>query len=292
MENQIIFKNFNLVAFRTVIEQALIVDKQLIFEFSAQFLRSCSYSATKSFMKLITTQTKDLCQNISEDSFAIDMYILRGDLFKKFLSVYTSNKVDLYINVTRIDGRLRATNIEIIGESESNELKTTFIMSTEEMLSSKIDDFSTIINGCSPSEDMSCFTLTDIQIQEIKRLIKKLHRSSVDNTAYLTFNVDSESNTIRVFDKVFDIKFKLDSDVKLSDASFNILKSDFVIAGNQTFKIFNSNNDQRIIFGASFGSNIIWCLLCKVSEDFDSFTSSVVDSTIDGLDIDDIDDIF
>ena len=134
------------------------------------------------------------------------------------------------------------------------------------------------------------FILTDGQIQEIKRLIKKLHKSSSNNTAFLTFGVDSDNKKIIVNDKVFTIDFQLQEDTKFPEQSFkfNILKSDFIMTGNHTFTIYTEEEERKVIFGARFASSIIWCLSSKINPDSidlnDNF-DSIADTTLDDLDL-------
>lgn len=298
---EIKLSNFKLNVFRNLMEQSLIVDNQLMFELSSDMVRSCSFSATKSFMKLWTSQLVNFIQQ-SDDSEELreipsfdpfNMYILKGDLFKKFLSVHNADTVDLIFTIEENENKKnQAAAITIIGQGEgSNKLKTTFTLTTEELISNKIDDYSAVIKECTPSKDMFEFVLSNNQIQEIKRLIKKLHKSSADNTAYLSFKIDKENKKIIVNDKVFVVEFEFAENTKISEESFsfNILKSDFIITGNQTFSIFTNNNEPKVIFGARHAGAIIWCLSSKIQESNDlPFDASVVDSTIDSIsDIDD-----
>lgn len=301
---EIKIKNFKLNVFRNLLEQSLIVDSQLMFEWSPEMIRSCSFSSTKSFIKLWLIPVESLIvKPESEEAELIpqkeeklefpnfNMYILKGDLFKKFLSVHTSDQVDLIFNIQEVNGKHFAANITIIGKSEgSNELTTNFTLTTEELISNSIDNYSDIIKECTPSKNMFEFVLSSTQIQEIKRLIKKLHKSSADNTVYLTFTVDSERKKIVVNDKVFRVEFdinpELQADVKFPEQSFkfNILKSDFIIAGNQSFSIYTNSEEAKVIFGARFGGGIIWCLSSKIPEQSDlNLDASVIDSTIDAL---------
>ncbi len=306
---EITIKNFRLNVFKNLMEQALIVDSQLMFEISPTMIRSCSFSETKSFMKLwmipfktlIVTPEKPEVESLDDveeeqnfDFPAFNMYILKGELFKKFLSVHSSDTVDLKFNLQEKDGKWQAANLVITGKSEgSNTLTTNFILTTEDLISNKIDDYSVIIKECTPDTTMFEFVLSDKQIQEIKRLIKKLHKSTADNTAYLTFTVDSENRKITVNDKVFTVDFYIDEeiqkDIQFPEQSFkfNILKSDFIITGNQTFSIYTEENNQKVIFGARYAGSIIWCLTTKIASGSElNLDASIVDSTIDSLDID------
>lgn len=301
---EIKIENFKLNVFRNLLEQSLIVDNQLMFEISKEMIRSCSFSTTKSFIKLWLIPINELILKPESDEANLfpdeskqkefdfptfNMYILKGDLFKKFLSVHTSDTVDLEFTLQKVNNKYYASNITIIGKSEgNNDLTTNFILTTEELISNSVDDYSDIIKQCTPSKSMFEFMLSDNQIQEIKRLIKKLHKSTSDNTAYLTFFVDSEKKKLIVNDKVFNIGFELNPDTKFSKNSFkfNILKSDFIIAGNQTFSIYTSEDDMTVIFGARYAGSIIWCLSSKIPEQSDlNLEASVVDSTIDALDV-------
>lgn len=308
---EIQLKNFRLNVFKNLMEQALIVSNQLIFKVSKDMIKSCSFSETKSFMKLWMIPFKSLIvspekpdveslDDVEEEQIIdfpeFDMYILKGELFKKFLSVHTSDTVDLIFNLQQNnEGKWQAANLVITGKSEgSNTLTTNFILTTEDLISNKIDDYSDIIKECTPNQSMFEFVLSDKQIQEIKRLIKKLHKSSADNTAYLTFTVDSENRKITVNDKVFTVDFYIDEEIQKNiefpekSFKFNILKSDFIIAGNQTFSIYTEENEQKVIFGARYAGSIIWCLTTKIASGSElNLDASIVDSTIDELDIDD-----
>lgn len=311
MEIQI--KNFKLGVFKNLMEQALIVDNQLMFEIGKDMIRSCSFSTTKSFMKLWTIpfetliqkpeadgneiESLDVIPNVEYDFPTFNMYILKGDLFKKFLSVQSADTADLIFTIQENNGKYTAANVTIIGKSEgANSLTTSFVLTTEELISNKVEDYSVIIRECTPDEGMFEFILSDKQIQEVKRLIKKLHKSSADNTAYLTFTIDSDNNKIIVNDKVFTVEFSIEDEVqkniKFPEKSFkfNILKSDFIIIGNQTFSIYTDENNQKVIFGARYAGSIIWCLTSKIANVSDlNLDASIVDSTIDSIDLDDYD---
>jgi hypothetical protein len=293
--------NFRLNIFRKLLEQSLIVDNQLMLEFSDTIIRACSFSSTRSFMKLWSTPIDNLLNNESKtDVIELDIvpkeklsfpvfnfYILKGDLFHKYLSVHNTDMVDLEFILHKVDNKYQAANIIISGKSENNSpLVTTFILTTEELISNIITDYSLIINECTPQIDMVEFILTDIQIQEIKRLIKKLHKSTANNTAFLTFTIDVKENKIIVNDKVFTLSFQLIQKLQITEnIVFNILKSDFIMTGNHTFSIFTNENDQKVILGAKFAGSIIWCLSSKVNENTINIDDSAMEYAISSEDL-------
>jgi len=293
--------NFRLNVFRKLLEQSLIVDNQLMLEFSDTIIRACSFSSTRSFMKLWSIPLNNLLNDKdSTDVIELDVipkqalnfpvfnfYILKGELFHKYLSVHNTDMVDLEFILQNVNNKYQAANITISGKSEGNSpLTTTFTLTTEELISNKIDDYSQIIKECTPLPNMEEFILTDTQIQEIKRLIKKLHKSTANNTAFLTFTVDIEQNKIIVNDKVFNVSFLLTQKLSITEnISFNILKSDFVMTGNHTFSIYTNENEQKVILGTKFAGSIIWCLSSKINENSINIDDSAMDHVIDSLDI-------
>jgi len=305
MEQKIIsIKNFRLNVFRNLLDQALIVDNQIMLEFSPEIIKSCSFSITKSFMKLWTIPTKSLIivpEDTGIELFAsvgvvkdeltfpkFNLYILKGDLFKKFMSVHNTDMVDLEFTIHNINDKWQAANITIRGKSENNSpLLTSFVLTTEDLITNKIEDYSLVLKECTPNPSMFEYILTDIQIQEVKRLVKQLHKSSSNNTAFLTFTIDVENKKITVNDKVFTIDFFISNDVKFPPKSFkfNILKSDFIMTGNHTFTIYTDEVEQKVIFGAIYAGSIIWALSSKVNESTINLDDSIIDSTIDSMDL-------
>lgn len=293
--------NFNLGMFRTLLDQSLIVNTQIMIEFNKELVKSCSFSQTKSFMKLWTIPMKSFIGKSEDGSGAIclddieettlpaipvfNFYILKGDLFRNYLSVHNSELVTLEFQLQEIEnGKLQAATITIIGKSEiGSPLVTTFTLTTEELILNRVTDYSIIINECTPSKDMIDIILTNIQIQEIKRLVKKLHKSTVDNTSFLTFTISN--NNVNIKDRVFEIDFPLTTLGKNMNAgeslTFNILKTDFIMVGNHTFNIYTSEESQKVIYGTKFGNAMIFGLSTKISEG-SAFDSNIdVDNVID-----------
>lgn len=290
--------NFNLSGFGNLLNQSLMVAPQLMIEFNESMIKSCSFSSTKSFIKLWTIPINNLIINKDAEKDEIEnqlalvpkvikevdysdldfnFYILKGDLFKKYISVHSSENVDLEFTLNKIDEKWQASSVTISGKSDNNSpLKTTFTLTTEELITNKISDYSAILKECTPTNDMIELVLTDKQIQEIKGLSKKLSKAIVDNSPYITFTV--VNNTITVNDKVFSIVFDIDPNsvgaingAKLEKdevLKFNILRSDFIITGDHTFNIFTSNKQEseKVIMSGKYGGSLILCLTTKISE--------------------------
>ena len=320
MEQQTIkISNFKLNIFRNLLDQSLIVNNQLMLEVGPEMIKSCSFSLTNSFMKFWTIPLNNLIsvEEVPIDELAIlpktksvknknlldfpvfNFYILKGDLFRKYLSVHSSDTVDLEFILHKNGAKWQGASMTIIGTTESNSpLTTSFVLTTEDLISNKLEDYSKIIEACTPATDVFQFILTNEQIQEIKRLIKKLHKSAPDNTSYLTFSVDIEKQKIIINDKVFTVEFLINQENKntvnlpVENFQFNILKSDFIMTGNHTFSIYTADKEQKVIFGANFANSIIMCLTSKVSESDMTLNDSANDASIDALNLDEyIDDI-
>ncbi len=303
MEDKLSIKisNFKLNVFRNLLEQSLITNNQLMLEFSSEMIKSCSFSNTKSFMKLWTIPLNNLIIADEKDENILSIvpkekevlkfpdfnfYILKGDLFRKYLSVHNTDTVDLEFILHYINGKYYAANITISGKSENNSpLTTNFTLTTEELITNKIDDYSEILRECTPSKEMFEFVLSDGQIQEVKRLIKKLHKSTSNNTAFLTFSIDIVNKKVTVNDRVFTIDFSIIDETKSnfpkSNFQFNILKSDFIITGNHSFSFFTNDSEAKVILGTNYASSIIWCLLAKINENTMNFDESIIDANIE-----------
>jgi hypothetical protein len=313
--------NFRLNTFNGLIEQSLIVGDELIMEFSPDMIRSITYTQTKSFMKLWLININDLLATEVEENNKLviptlddivdpnnskqkskkldfptfDFYILKGSLIRKFFKVHTSEIVEIQFVLTKSDNsnKYQARNFSIISESQAfslvkkQNLKTTFPLSTEELMTNKIDDYTKIISKCQPSNEMFEFVLDKTQIQEIKRLIKNLHKISSQNKVYLNFKIDVKERKITVTDSIFTYDIELMNEIKLpeNDFNFNILKSDFIITGNHSFTIYACDEDPRIILGASFMGSIIWSMVTKIPdpENINALSEAVLDTTIENI---------
>lgn len=306
--NTIIIKNFNLGCFRRLMEQSLLVDNQLVIEFTNKMIKSCSLTSSKSLIKLWTIPLQNLIINPEkiesvesldtpvneEQDFSkmpdFNFFVLRGDLFKKYLSVHNSDLVEMEFSIKEINEIHQATTIKITGKSENNSpLITSFVLTSEEMITVKRSDFANIISMCTPEEDMLQIILNAEQVQEIKRLIKNLHKSISDNSAYLTFTIVGKK--IIVNDKVFSIDFVLDEDLiknidfqESESFSFNILKSDFIVTGNHILKFFTKENSQRVILSTMYSGALIQCLVTKITQQNIVLSEREIEK-IDGTDL-------
>jgi hypothetical protein len=296
-------KNFNLAAFSRLLNQSLLVTNQIMMEVKDGLVKSCSFSATKSFIKLWTIPVEQLIivDEAQKEMFDMDkakaefrelnfnFYILKGDLFRRFISVHNQDTVDIEFSIVLVDGKKQASTITITGKSEAGSaLKTTFILTTEELITNVVSDYSAILAACSPDKDMMEIVFLDEQIQEIKGLIKKLHKSSSENSKYLTFTIDNKA--IRINDRVFTVEFPVNKEMVeknnlagrglVGDASisFNVLKSDFIITGDHTFNFFTSDQTDKVIIIGKYSKAMIVCLTTKITEGSDAMDSSADDS--------------
>lgn len=278
--------------FTNLLEQSLLVTNQLMLQFDKNMIKSCSFSVTRSFIKLWTIKTTDL---ISEDVELSDFepfnfYVLRGDSFKKEIQAHTSAEVDLEFKVFLKDGKFQAQSLKLTSELMDSPFETNADLTTEDMITNKVDDYNKIISECTPDDSMSEIIITDKQIYGIKKQIKLLNKASAKNTSYLTFNYDNVEKTIQVKDKVFNIRgFKLPENIKeivskipTEPYSFDILKSDFVKIGNHTFSIYTETESEKVILGTKHGKAIIWGLLTKVDKEGAETANILQDD--DGLD--------
>jgi hypothetical protein len=311
--------NFKLDIFQSLIEQALVVGEELIMEFSPDMVRSITYTQTKSFMKLWIINMSELIETPKSDGQLViptlddvidgkdpkskveldfpvfDFYILKGSLIRKFFKVHTSNIVEIQFTLTKTDSsnKYQAKNFSVISESQAfsitkkQNLKTTFPLSTEELMTNKIDDYSKVISKCQPTDDMFEFVLDKTQIQEIKRLIKNLHKISSQNKVYLNFNINVPDRKITVNDSIFTYDIDLPDEFVLPESSFNfnILKSDFIITGNHSFTIYGCDADPRIILGASYLNAIIWAMVTKIPDpdNIETLSEAILDTAIENI---------
>lgn len=309
-------ENFRIDGFRNLLEQNLMVNNQLMLEFSKDMIKSCSFSASSTMMKLwsaplvnfISKQKDeekepilnlDDLDNIVEKEQKFDFekfnfYVLKGDYFKRFLSVFHGKSADVEIYVN--EDEHQASKIVVKGTTVNESyIEASFILTTEEMITNKVEDYDKAIKELTPKEGMSEFMLTEKSVQEIKKLVKDLHKSIPDNTGYLLFEIDADNQVLTISDKVFKLKYDIsleegsESLSKIEEnISFKILKSDFIIVGNHTFLFNVSNNDkENVLMRTNYSKSMIGCLISKITNEVDEEQTEILDSTIDAIDIDD-----
>lgn len=315
-KNIVTIKDFNLSLFSNLLNQSLTVTSELMLEFNGGLLKSCSFSQTKSLIKLWTIPYDKLIyrkpteENILEDPNQIvafkeetpvevleiptfNFYILRGDNFRNYISVFGGNSVNVTFKlIDTASNKKQATSLIISGKSTNGtELTIEFTLTTEELITNVISDYGEILKACTPEDDFKEFILTDKQINEIRGLIKKLSKADVENTAYLSFSINKEA--INIKDKVFNLNYP-NKNVSLDnfEFNFNILKTDFLLIGDHNFCIYTNNETQKVIFGAKYGNSIIWCMSTKVG-DYTNTESNFIgnDDILDSLSMSEYDDI-
>lgn len=300
-----VINNFNLSTLKRLLKQSLIVNEQIMMEIDDTMIKSVSFSSTKSLIKIWQTlieefvTTNDENPELLEDNEIVDkssyimsldgkfnLYILKGSLFLKYLDVF-SMKTPCKLTIDVDTNSHQATQLVIEGLSESgSKIKTKFILTTETMIVDKVEDYGFILKQCSPEETFSKFSIGEKQLVEIKNLIKKLHKSIVNNSSYVTFNFD-DNGILTVSDKAFNIEvnYETSDDSRLKGFEFNLLKNDLVMLGEHSFVVYTDKNSPKVIFGTNYGEAIVWCMSVKVSEDINTDEISDINDIADNLNL-------
>lgn len=289
-----IINNFNLSLLKRLLKQSLIVNEQIMIEISDSMMKSVSFSGTKSLIKIwqlpiesfvdIEAESEvDKSTYIKNYDGKFNLYILKGSLFLKYLDVFSmKNPCKLTINIDKNTNQ--ATQLTIEGSSENgSKIKTNFVLTTEEMIVDKVEDYNFILKQCTPEKSYKQFSITEKQLTELKSLIKKLHKSIVNNSNYITFSFDDNGN-LNVFDKAFNIELEYDSkDVK--NLEFKILKTDLLMFGEHSFVFYTDNNTPKVILGTNYGPAVVWCTSVKVLEDVTTDEIDDINDIADSLDL-------
>lgn len=259
--------NFKLGLFRSMMEQSLVVNKQLIFRIDKDMIKSCSFSPTKSLIKLITMPTERLSDGIINDFVAFDVFIFRGDVFKKYLSVYKDGLVNITFTTIEHEGKIIAKQIKIIDESG---LETVFAPTTEKMMSDSVSDYSSLIEKITPKPDMFRLLVANNHILNIRQLIGTLHNADPKNVLYLCFEYDKTNNNLSVKDSVFKQSIPFTNEVNdilpTVDFMFNVMKTDYIRIGNHNYSIYTKHDSKELILIAAHGGMLVSCLITKVDE--------------------------
>lgn len=286
MTHIVTLKNIDINVINNLLQQSLEVSQQLMFEFSPTILKSVNFSSSQTFIKFWTITIDKLIKydepepidelnlddivestpkiNINESfNKTFNFYLLKGDLLKSFLSVFKNDLIDIEFNlIDGQDGKLQAHSITVTGLTESDKkLVAKLDLTTDDMITNKISDYSQLLEICKPKNEMTEISLPNSHLKELRRIINNMNKTISNNSSFVTFEI--EDSQLKINDKVFDITF---DDIEINSKnnfSFNILKSDFKLIGNHSFKIFTGEVDKEIHFGAKYGNAIIWCLTSK-----------------------------
>ncbi len=314
----VIIDAFNLQMFRAFVEQNLMADNQIIIRFDMDMVKSVAMTRSESYIKMWQSPLSNFKYVEKEENTEVidfdaednnpdivtfdpfDVFVLKGDIFKRYLSVFSQDPVTLEFTINNREGKInQAAKLKITGKSIlGSRLETTFTLTSEEMIINKVEDYGKITAKMTPEENAASFILSIDDIQEIKRLVKDLHKTNPENSSYLQFNIDVSKGTVTVSDRVFDITFLLnnynDVNAPKENLEFRILKSDFVVTGNHSytfyynpgFVIINSNYKKCIISG------MIGTIETETKTD-DPFQSSIAgDDISDAVDVSDLDEYF
>ena len=182
-----IINNFNLSLLKRLLKQSLIVNEQIMIEISDSMMKSVSFSGTKSLIKIWQlpiesfVTTNDENPEILEDGEIVDkasyimnldgkfnLYILKGSLFLKYLDVF-SMKTPCKLTIDIDKNTNQATQLTIEGLSENgSKIKTNFVLTTEEMIVDKVEDYNFILKQCTPEKSYKQLSISDKQITELK----------------------------------------------------------------------------------------------------------------------------
>lgn len=287
MAHIVTLKNVDINIINNLLQQSLEVSQQIMFEFSPTILKSVNFSSSQTLIKfwtieidkLLKKEEKEPINDLDLDSVmetnseinllenfneTFNFYLLKGDLLKSFLSVFKNDLID--IDFTLMDGsegKLQAHSITVKGYTDSDKkLVAKLDLTTDDMITNKISDYSALLEICKPKNNMVEIVLPNSHLKELRRIINNMNKTISNNSSFVTFTI--ENDILKINDKVFDITFDdLTINSNSNDFSFNILKSDFKLIGNHSFKIFTSESDKEIHFGAKYGNAIIWCLTSK-----------------------------
>ena len=312
MTNVVTFRNFSLAFFGKLIEQNLMADNSINIKFTKEQIMSAAKTSSESLIKFWHIPTQNLIAEPEEEEildfnddgstgtklpeFAdFNFYVLKGDMFKRFLNVFSDDPVVVNIEVDDEDSV--ASKITITGQTKSGTpIQSSYMLSSAELMTSGVKDYNVVMNYVQPKEGLKSFFLLKDEVDEVKKLIKDLHKTNSENTAYVKFEVNVEKKIVTVSDKVFKVKFQLikseaDTDrVPTSNLEFMILKSDFITCGKHTFEFFFNEEDQKIVMKSSYKKFAINCACINLSvRDQEQKVDDIENLDDLGLDVEDLD---
>jgi hypothetical protein len=224
-----------------------------------------------------------------------DVFILRAEHFKKFLDVHSNVNVSVEFAWQQSGDNDRKMAAEFVINSTidgEGSLSTKYILSTDEMITTKITDIQKAIDKLTPEDNMYSVVLTTPQIQSVRNMVKSLHKANPINVPYLNIVVDPIKFTINISDAVFNIDYKLSTtNVKVlpkKPHNFSIFKSDFASFGNHDFTIYLREDANY----ALFLNPVIKCVTTFLPEEQtkdggDAAFDSLGDASIDNINVDD-----
>jgi uncharacterized UPF0146 family protein len=201
---------------------------------------------------------------------AFDFYVSKGDVFRRFLSVFGSDSVNVTIDIDRTKNV--ATDIIIEGQSvNGTNLTSKFNLSSEDIIMNKVSDYSKVIEELTPKPDMQQFLISVEETKEIKFLIKQLHNTNVQNTTYIKFYINAAEQYVELSDEVFKLRYSLrkNEDIPLptKDMTFNLFKTDLIAAGTHSFVFFSTDQkDDFVITNTHYKKCLISTIMSKSYE--------------------------
>lgn len=311
---QVLIKNFDLKLFKSLIEQNLLAQNEISINFGPEEIKSCAFTSSRSFMKIWTVSTKTLIKDSDQEIIdfddddlspkekelnfkPFDMYVLKGDYFKKYLSIFNDEPVTMIIDVD--DDTNIGTMMTIQGCSGyQSRLQTKYNLCSDEMIVNKLSSYDDAMRTVQESEEDMHFIMNKEECDEVKKLIQQLHKSNPENTSFITFKVDIDRKVINVSDKVFSVNFQLQksADIEIPSTSFefNLLKSDFLVTGNHVFNFYVENKPQgKVILKSSYKNCVnIYCMGYAITYDKQDENTTVSDIDDIGDGVIDIDEYF
>jgi len=231
-----------------------------------------SFAKTSSQSLIKESESEDAVLDFNDDGSIgtkvpeyepFNLYVLKGDMFKRMIDVFNDEPLTLQINVDAETST--AIDLTIIGQTTSGTpIKITFILSDTELVfpNGVPTNYDGALNYTKPEDGSITFSLMKDEIEEVKKLIKSLHKTNVSNSSYISISISKEKNIIKVFDKVFCVKFpltKTENDINENipdeEVEFRILKSDFIVSGKHTFTFSFNVSSQKIIMTSTTKNN-------------------------------------
>jgi hypothetical protein len=306
--NNVKIENFRLGMLLDILRESLIVDNHILLNFSKGNIKCISQTTAKTLTKYIEVDLDkfialkepltgsgviDLDSEPVKPVFdfePFDVYFLNGQALRKFLGVFGNDLINLEFSI--VDGKskdgFQANSMKISGHSKAGSpLITSFTLAEDEMSTNVIDDYDELLAEMTPRDNMSKAIIEKGTMSEILNLVKDLHKSIANNSPLLSFEAKDQS--IRAFDKVFDIDVKCVTDLKEEHMTkFNITKADLLVCGVHSFDFYwDNDNIGRFVTDAVNGR--MYCLF-SMSDSHNISINTMQDdgtlsTTLDNMDL-------